>query len=106
MQEAYSHEVSSCGFWPGNGGFGEAAFFCYAYPEPQGFAAAAAGPEQALYDQELGQFLLPYRAVREASSPDELLMTFLQSTYQAAADLSHWDRASLERTKSDLIVGR
>jgi Family of unknown function (DUF5996) len=99
MQEAYSHEVSSCGFWPGNGGFGEAAFYCYAYPEPPGFSAAVVRPGQVFYNEELGQFLLRYSAVREASSPDELLMDFLQSTYAAAADLSQWDRTSLERAK-------
>ena len=103
MQEAYSHEVSSCGFWPGNGGFGEAAFYSYAYPEPQRFAAAPVRPEQASYNEELGQFLLPYSAVRHAASPDESLMDFLQSTYTAAANLSQWDRASLERAKSDTV---
>jgi hypothetical protein len=98
MQEAYSHEVSSCGFWPGNGGFGQAAFYSYAYPEPSGFAAAPVRPDAAYYDQELGQFILPYNAVRLAPSPDDYLMDFLQSTYGAAADLAHWDRAALERT--------
>jgi hypothetical protein len=97
MREAYSHEVSSCGFWPGNGGFGEAAFYSYAYPEPPGFASAAVGPDAAAYNQELGQFLLPYDAVRQASSPDDYLMEFLRSTYAAAADLGQWDRPALER---------
>jgi hypothetical protein len=97
MQEAYSHEVSSCGFWPGNGGFGKAAFYCYAYPEPAGFADAPVLPTGAGYDQELGQFILPYDVVRQAASPDECLLDFLQSTYAAAADLGHWDRAALER---------
>ena len=100
MQEAYSHEVSSCGFWPGNGGFGEAAFYCYAYPEPQGFSAAPVRPEQAFYDSQLGQFLLPYSELRRASSPDALLIDFLQTTYEAAANLAQWDRASLERANS------
>ena len=97
MQEAYSHEVSSCGFWPGNGGYGKAAFYSYAYPEPAGFGAAPVRPVAAAYDQEVGQFILPYDAVREAESPDECLLDFLQSTYEAAADLAHWDRAVLER---------
>jgi len=98
MQEAYSHEVSSCGFWPGNGGFGQAAFYSYAYPEPAGFGAAPVRPDAANYDKDLGQFILSYDAVRTAASPDDALMDFLQSTYVAAADLAHWDRAALERT--------
>ncbi|HEY1932149.1 MAG TPA: DUF5996 family protein [Acetobacteraceae bacterium] len=97
MQEAYSHEVSSCGFWPGNGGYGRAAFYSYAYPEPDGFSAAAVRPDAAFYDKDLGQFILPYDAVRTSSSPDEDLMGFLQSTYVAAADPGHWDRTALER---------
>jgi hypothetical protein len=97
MQEAYSHEVSSCGFWPGNGGFGKAAFYSYAYPEPAGFAGASVRPGATYYDQELGQFILPYDAVRTAASPDDCLLDFLQSTYEAAANLAHWDRAALER---------
>jgi hypothetical protein len=98
MREAYSHEVSSCGFWPGNGGFGRPAFFSYAYPEPPGFAGAATSPDRTYYDQNQGQFILPYDAVREAQSPDEYLMQYLNSTYRAAADLAHWDRLALERT--------
>lgn len=97
MQEAYSHEVSSCGFWPGNGGFGQAAFYAYAYPEPDGFAAAEIAPAAAFYDQSLGQFILPYDAVRTASDPDRAVQDFLQTTYAATADLGHWDRAQLER---------
>lgn len=97
MQEAYSHEVSSCGFWPGNGGFGKAAFYCYAYPQPDGFAEASVRPAGAAYDQGLGQFILPYDVVREAASPDDCLLDFLQSSYAAAADLAKWDRAALER---------
>ena len=97
MREAYSHEVSSCGFWPGNGGYGGAAFYSYAYPEPPGFAKAAVGPDAALYDRDLGQFLLPYDALRRARSPDDDLMRFLQDTYEAAADLARWDRPALER---------
>jgi Family of unknown function (DUF5996) len=97
MQEAYSHEVSSCGFWPGNGGFGQAAFYAYAFPEPQGFGAAPLAPAAAYYDQELGQFILPYDAVRSAAAPDDAVLDFLQATYAAAADLGRWDRAALER---------
>jgi len=96
-REAYSHEVSSCGFWPGNGGFGEAAFYCYAYPQPAGFGEAAIPPGAGGYSKELGEFILPYDAVRQAAAPADLLLDFLQSTYAAAADLAKWDRAALER---------
>ena len=99
MQEAYSHEVSSCGFWPGNGGFGQAAFFSYAYPEPQGFAAVPTKPERTYYDQDLGQFILPFDVVRRAQSPDDTLLDYLHSTYSAAADCGHWDRSALERAQ-------
>ncbi len=99
MQEAYSHEVSSCGFWPGNGGFGRPAFFSYAYPEPEGFGQAPMRPDATYYDQDLGQFILPYDAVRQAQSPDAALMDYLRHTYAAAADLGHWDRAALERAE-------
>jgi hypothetical protein len=97
MQEAYSHEVSSCGFWPGNGGYGRAAFFSYAYPQPQGFAERAIDAAGAFYDRDLGMFVLPYDDLRKARDCDRLLLTFLQETYEAAADLSHWDRSALER---------
>jgi Family of unknown function (DUF5996) len=96
-REAYSHEVSSCGFWPGNGGFGQAAFYCYAYPQPAGFGEAKVGPGAASYAKDLGEFILPYEAVRQSASPSETLLEFLQSTYAAAADLAKWDRAALER---------
>jgi hypothetical protein len=96
MQEAYSHEVSSCGFWPGNGGFGKAAFYCYAYPEPDGFAAAAV-PAGAYYDKALGEFVLPYDVVAQVPSPDEVLLEFLENTYEAAADRAGWERQALER---------
>ncbi len=98
MQEAYSHEVSSCGFWPGNGGFGKAAFYSYAYPEPQGFASAPMSAVGTYYDRSLGQHILPYDAVRQATSPDSELMRYLVSTYEAAANLGGWDRSALERT--------
>lgn len=96
VREAYSHEVSSCGFWPGNGGFGEPAFYCYAYPEPPGFAEADAGAPGAYYSKTLREFILPYEAVRQ-SGGDALLLRFLQSTYAAAADKGRWDRQALER---------
>ncbi len=96
MREAYSHEVSSCGFWPGNGGLGYPAFYAYAYPEPAGFGEAPVPPE-ASYHKDLGQFILPYDAVRTAAAPDDLLLAFLQSTYEACADNAHWDRRALER---------
>ncbi len=97
MQEAYSHEVSSCGFWPGNGGFGKAAFYAYAYPEPEGFGAAPLLPAAAYYDKDLGQFILPYDAVQKSVTPDDDVLAFMQATYEAAANLSKWDRAALER---------
>jgi Family of unknown function (DUF5996) len=96
-REAYSHEVSSAGFWPGGGGpVDYAAFYSYAYPAPPGYAAAGVRPAQAFFSQELGEFLLPYDAVRGASDPERMLMEFLQSTYEAAADLGEWQRDALE----------
>jgi hypothetical protein len=95
MLEAYSHEVSSCGFWPG--GSEEGTFYSYAYPEPEGFAAWDRLPEEASYSAELGEFVLPYQAVRTARDPDALLAEFLQTTYEAAAELAGWDRAALDR---------
>jgi hypothetical protein len=97
MDEAYSHEVSSCGFWPGNGGYNRAAFYVYAYPEPAGYGATQLKTAEAAYDDNLGQFLLPYDAVRQARDPDALLLGFLQETYEAAANLAKWDRKALER---------
>jgi len=91
---AYSHEVSSAGYWPG--GSGEGTFYAYAYPEPNGFADWAVQPAAASYDHELGEFLLPYTAVRTADDPDAALLSFLQTTYEAAANLGHWDRNALE----------
>ena len=98
VQEAYSHEVSSAGFWPGGGGgpVDDAAFYSYAYPAPEGFGAAKVKPAEVAWSKELGEFLLPYAAMRAASDPDAALMDFLQSTYAAAADLAKWDRATLE----------
>jgi hypothetical protein len=95
-REAYSHEVSSAGFWPGGGGVDEPCFYAYAYPAPAGFAEAPVSPAAARFDPTLGEFLLPYEAVRAAADPDGALMAFLQSTYEAAANLAGWDRADLE----------
>lgn len=94
MVEGYSHELSSCGFWPGGGE--EGAFYAYAYPEPEGFADYPVSPDAAFYSKDFRQFLLPYEAVRTSPEPDRDLMNFLQSTYAAAADLAGWDRAALE----------
>ena len=94
--EAYSHEVSSAGFWPGGAGLDFPAFYSYAYPAPPGFADAPVEPEAAYFDTKLGEFLLPYDAVRQASDPEAALMAFLESTYRAAADLGGWDRGALE----------
>lgn len=96
-REAYSHEVSSCGFWSGGGAVPYPAFYSYAYPEPSGFASAEIAPEPAFYSADLREFILPYEAVRQAPSPDKTLLAFLQSTYEAAADLGNWDREQLER---------
>ena len=96
MAEAYSHEVSSAGFWPGGGVIEYPAFYSYAYPEPAGFHAAAVRPKAAFYSEALREFILPYDAVRTAKSPDETLLEFLQNTYQAAASAGNWDRAALE----------
>jgi hypothetical protein len=95
-REAYSHEVSSVGFWPGGGPVDYPAYYSYAYPEPEGFAKAAVRPTQAFYFKDFGQFILPYDAVRTANDPEATLMSFLQSTYDAAADLGKWDRKALE----------
>src|SRR3989442_698933 len=99
-REAYSHEVCSCGFWPGGGAVPMPAYYAYAYPEPNGFRTASVEPAGASYSPELREFILPYDAVRTAAAPDETLLAFLQSTYDAAADLGAWDRAALERTIS------
>lgn len=98
-REAYSHEVSSCGFWPGTPGgpVQESAYYAYMAPEPPGFAAAAVRPAAAAYNQEFGEFILPYEAVRTAADPDATLLDFVQSTYEAGAKLANWDRAALER---------
>jgi hypothetical protein len=96
-REAYSHEVSSCGFWAGGGAIPYPAFYSYAYPEPAGFEQSRI-KEPAFYSNDLREFILPYDAVRRADSPDDQLLDFLQTTYEAAADLAHWDRGTLERS--------
>jgi len=96
-RDAYSHEVSSCGFWPGGGPIPYAAFYSYAYPEPANFAAASVQPAGAFYSNDMREFILPYEIVRQSQSPDDTLLQFLQTTYAAAANLAKWDRASLER---------
>ena len=97
-REAYSHEVSSCGFWPGGGPVPMPVYYAYAYPEPDGFRDATVQPSSAFYSADLHEFVLPYEAVRTAATPDEVLRSFLQSTYEAAADRARWDRSALERT--------
>jgi hypothetical protein len=96
-REAYSHEVISAGFWPGNGGYGEAAFYCYAAPSPAGLERMKIRPDAAGWDAALGEFILKYDELRREPSPDEALMEFLDSTYNVAADAALWDRALLER---------
>ena len=94
MELAYSHEVSSCGFWPG--GSAEGSFYSYAYPQPDGFAEWPVTPDAAYYDDVLGEFLLPYTAVRTAPDPEACLLAFFESTYEAAAELARWNRTALE----------
>src|SRR4051794_38798220 len=94
--EAYSHEVSSAGFWPGSGAVDYPAFYSYAYPQPAGFRTTRVKPEAAFFSEALGEFVLPYDAVRTAANPDQALLDFLQSTYEAAAISAKWDRAALE----------
>jgi hypothetical protein len=95
MREAYSHEVSSLGYWPG--GEGEGVFYSYAYPQPDGFRDAQVLPRAAFWSAEFGEFMLPYEQVRSADNPQEVLLEFAQTTYEAAARTAGWDRPSLER---------
>ena len=99
-REAYCDEVSSCGFWPGGPGMERPIFYSYAYPPPSSFPEALVRPGAAFFSRELGEFILPYDDVRQAASPDETLLDFLQSTYEAAANLGYWDRVGLERVVS------
>ncbi len=100
VREAYSHEVSSCGFWPGSPAVPEPAFYAYAYPEPPGYREAVIRPADVFYSDELNEYVLPYDAVRRADDPDRTLLEFLRGTYEAAADLGGWDRKALERGPS------
>jgi hypothetical protein len=95
MLEAYSHEVSSCGYWPG--GEGEGLFYSYAYPEPPGYRDVTIRPDEASFSDALAEFVLPYEVVRTSADPDAVLLDFLQSSYEAAADCARWDRRALER---------
>lgn len=97
-KEAYSHEVSSCGFWPGNAMVPFAAFYSYIYPEPAGYDKAVIEPGAAYYHQDLGEFVLPYSEVQRSDDPEKMLLSFLQSTYSAAADLAGWKREELEKS--------
>jgi hypothetical protein len=100
VQEAYSHQVCSAGFWPGGPPIEEPLFFSYAYPEPYGYASAELSPPAAHYDETLREYVLPYEAVRTAASPDDALLEFLDTSYEAAAELGHWDREALERDRA------
>jgi hypothetical protein len=104
--EAYSHEESSAGFWPGSGAIDYPAFYSYAYPEPPGFRAVKVRPDAAFFSEALGEFILPYDAVRTAAAPDQALLEFLQSTYDAAANTAKWDRDALECTPGKPTVVR
>ncbi len=96
MQEAYSKEVSSCGFWPGNEQYPHPSLYAYCYPATPDFGTQPVSPEAAFYSQEMGEYLLPYEVVQQAGNPEEVLLAFLQSTYEAAANTGHWDRHALE----------
>lgn len=105
MWEAYSHEVSSCGYWPGPPGE-EGVFYAYAYPNPPDYRRASITPEGARWDDDLDELVLPYELVRAATDPDALLLDFLQSTYEAAATTGGWDRTALERPNGASWAGR
>jgi hypothetical protein len=100
-REAYSHECISAGWWPGGGPLPDPVFYSYSYPEPPGYSEAQVRPEAAYYHKELREFVLPYEAIRTARRPGDLLLQFLQTTYEAGADLAGWDRRSLERADKD-----
>ncbi|MEM9052489.1 MAG: DUF5996 family protein, partial [Bacteroidota bacterium] len=96
MQEAYSKEVSSAGFWPGSRDFPEPIFYSYCYPTPEGFSLAKVLPEKSFWSDDLGEFILPYHTVAESDNPEETLLEFLTTTYNAAADKGNWDRVNIE----------
>jgi len=96
MQEAYSHEVSSAGFWPGNDTFPEPVFYSYCYPTPENYGKQKVEPKEAFYSEDMGEFFLTYEAVRSSKDPEKILLSFLQSTYEAAAKVGEWDRDALE----------
>lgn len=98
VKEAYSHEVSSCGFWPGSDAYPNASFYAYAYPEPKGYSTARVEPPEAFYHQDLKEFLLPYNAVQTSQDPAQKLLSFLESTYTAAASHGKWNRPLLEES--------
>jgi hypothetical protein len=106
MREAYSHEVISHGFWPGSGPVPEPAFYAYAVPEPPGFKDASVLPDGAYYHREMGEFILPYEAVRSAASPERAITQFVDTTYARAATLANWDRAALEATPRVSAAGQ
>ncbi len=97
QREAYSHEVISAGFWPGNGGYGDAAFYCYAAPVPEGLSEKKISPAAAVWDKTLGEYIFRYETLRLQPSPDAALLEFIESAYAAAADAAKWDRKTLER---------
>jgi len=105
MREAYSHEVISAGWWPGGGAVNDAAFYCYAAPEPQGFATQTVRPGQAFYSKDLGEFLLMYEDVRKAAAPAATLLDFMESAYDAGATLGKWDREALEASPPQPVAG-
>jgi hypothetical protein len=100
MRDAYSHEVISHGFWPGSAPLREPSFYSYAVPEPAGLKEARVRPEAAYYHREIGEFILPYEAVRTAASPDRAILEFVETTYDRAATLAGWDRAALDRARA------
>lgn len=99
MQEAYSQEVSSAGFWPGSDDFPEPIFYSYCYPSPETFSQQEVSPKEAFWSDDLGEFMLKYDDVRRANDPEAMLMEFLQSTYVAAANTGNWDRENLEQNR-------
>jgi hypothetical protein len=100
MHDAYSHEVCSCGFWPGSAAMPAPVFYSYAYPEPQGFSTARVQPSEAHYDAALGEYILPFASLRRSPTPGLVLLEFLNGTYEAAANCGRWDRAALEAIRA------